>query len=441
MTLCVAFSGRNPVDIGRRRPQYAAMYEWVHAIDAPLLILCGPDPQVVAANRRGRDLLDIDPAADLPQPLASLVTLVDPRQAQAAIASAIAEGWQGLFLHLRGEVTTRMVHCSLGRLPEGAYALTLRPEIAGSLQERLVEILDHFPVGIEIYDSELKGVLYNKMSDELFLYPERPILHHDDWWELGFPDEEERAAAHAEWLAKLQAARREAGRVQFSEWSVRCRDGNRRMVQFRYRWIGPYYVLALWDVTSQRETERELRHLAVSDPLTGLWNRRRFEEDVALALDAFNRQGRGFGLLLIDIDHFKTINDRFGHLSGDEVLRAVATRCRRQLRQADLLARIGGEEFAVLLPDMDEAEAERVGRRLLASIAATPVEVGGHRIAVTLSIGCVEPHPQEAAAGLFARADDALYQAKADGRNGLRRGSPAPPAAPAAGQPPLMPLT
>nr|WP_246518609.1 GGDEF domain-containing protein [Ancylobacter lacus] len=276
------------------------------------------------------------------------------------------------------------------------------------------------------------------MSDELFLYPERPILHHDDWWEFGFPDPAERAAAHAEWLAKLQAARREAGRVQFSEWSVRCRDGSRRTVQFRYRWIGPYYVLALWDVTSQRETERELRHLAVSDPLTGLWNRRRFEEDVALALDAFSQWGRGFGLLLIDIDHFKAINDRFGHLSGDEVLRAVAARCRRQLRQADLLARIGGEEFAVLLPDMNETEAERVGRRLLTALAATPVEVGGHRIIVTLSIGCVVPRPQEDAASLFARADDALYRAKAEGRNSLCCGSPAPQAtAPR----PVMPST
>ncbi|MCK0197722.1 sensor domain-containing diguanylate cyclase [Ancylobacter sp. 6x-1] len=390
------------------------MHNWVHAIDAAILIVRAADFQTLALNRRAHILLAVPPGIALPRPVAEIVPLASSADFGAQLTAALDEVRHGFFIELCGDVSNRLVHCSIGFL-DGAYALTLEEKLPLSLRDDLIKIVDQIPVGIEIYDAEMQGLFFNKASDELFLYEERHILNFDDWWECGFPDEAERTAARAEWKAQLQLARAEPGRLQFSEWSVRCRDGTQRIVQFRYRWIGQYCVLALWDVTSQRETERELRHLAVSDPLTGLWNRRRFEQE---AVSEVARRGRsGLSLVLIDIDNFKVINDTHGHPVGDEVLREVSRRLETSLRSNDLLARIGGEEFAVLLPGVEPDDAADICGRLLGAIADVPINVNGQSLAVTVSIGCASLDGIDDSGELIARADRALYRAKAAGRN------------------------
>ncbi len=230
------------------------------------------------------------------------------------------------------------------------------------------------------------------------------------------PDPLERAAAFAEWTAKMEIARRD-GTIQFSEWKVRCRDGSTRIVQFRYRWVGDNYVLALWDVTTERQTEAHLRHLAVSDPLTGLWNRRRLTEDGQRELDLGAAGGKECSLLIVDIDRFKSINDNHGHAAGDEVLRSVAQRGLSQLRRSDVMARIGGEEFAVLLPGTSALEARTIAARLLRAIRV-PVVIGDDVvIEVTASIGGAGSAPDDDMDALMARCDRALYAAKTGGRN------------------------
>jgi diguanylate cyclase (GGDEF)-like protein len=159
--------------------------------------------------------------------------------------------------------------------------------------------------------------------------------------------------------------------------------------------------------------------LASTDPLTGLWNRRFFrlacEKELSRSLD----DRRTFSLLVADIDHFKRINDRYGHLTGDAVLCSIVSAIQTDLRPFDLLGRWGGEEFVVLLPDcssMDALEvAERLRRGVQDSILSAPDETP---IQVTMSLGVATCRgPQDPLDEIFRRADDALYQAKAAGRN------------------------
>jgi len=163
--------------------------------------------------------------------------------------------------------------------------------------------------------------------------------------------------------------------------------------------------------------EQELDLKASIDPLTGVANRRALEERIA---QEEARRARGhfpMSLLLIDLDHFKRVNDRYGHQTGDLVLREVTARCRRELREIDLLARIGGEEFVVLLPQADLAAATGAAERLRACIADRPIAVKGIEIPVTISIGGTEYHPGESFDEAFLRADAAVYRAKEAGRN------------------------
>ena len=159
---------------------------------------------------------------------------------------------------------------------------------------------------------------------------------------------------------------------------------------------------------------QQLQTLAIADPLTGTYNRRHMDTSLGIAVALKKRHGTPMSLLLLDIDHFKLINDEFGHAIGDEVLKKVAALINGSLRKIDLLFRIGGEEFAVLLPETDQSAAMQVAEKLRSAIAARPLH--GDRT-VTISIGVGELHADEESHGLLKRCDDALYQAKTEGRD------------------------
>lgn len=161
--------------------------------------------------------------------------------------------------------------------------------------------------------------------------------------------------------------------------------------------------------------------LAVIDPLTGLHNRRFAMPYLAGIAERAQSDQSSFAVMVVDLDRFKAVNDRFGHAAGDAVLVEVARRLMLNLRAGDLLARIGGEEFLVALPDVTFTEAQGAAERLCRAIDATPVAVpGGHSLTVTVSIGLAigEGHRfAETAAAIMDRADHALLAAKSDGRN------------------------
>jgi diguanylate cyclase (GGDEF)-like protein len=159
------------------------------------------------------------------------------------------------------------------------------------------------------------------------------------------------------------------------------------------------------------------RSAASTDPLTGLVNRRAFLEG-ALSLCARQaNRGLPVTLLMLDLDHFKSINDRFGHATGDEVLRVFAGVARSNMRGGDLVGRLGGEEFAVIVPEPIEF-AERIAERLRAAFELAGVTIDNHVIGATCSIGAASSaEPVTDISALIARADGALYRAKRDGRN------------------------
>ena len=173
-------------------------------------------------------------------------------------------------------------------------------------------------------------------------------------------------------------------------------------------------------IANQVAYQCRIEDLARKDPLTGVCNRRHFLELGERLLKLGARSKRPSSLLMVDLDHFKTVNDRFGHAAGDAVIRESARLMGREVRQTDLLARIGGEEFVILLPHADLETGLQVGERVREGIAsmAIPFEGLDHPLTITASLGlAVEDPGADSLASLMSKADQALYQAKAGGRN------------------------
>ena len=185
-----------------------------------------------------------------------------------------------------------------------------------------------------------------------------------------------------------------------------------------------------------RDTVRDGLRAAIRDPMTGLYNRRYALPHLARVARQAAQAGRGFAVMLADLDHFKQINDRFGHPAGDAVLIETARRLRASLQPQDMLARVGGEEFMIVMPDADLDAATAAARRMCRAIEATPFQADGcdSPIPVTISIGVVGspgpgqsslPPSDQAATLLIGQADKALYHAKDAGRNQVTLFSPA----------------
>ncbi len=160
-----------------------------------------------------------------------------------------------------------------------------------------------------------------------------------------------------------------------------------------------------------------LEHAALTDGLTGMQNRRYFDDALREYIVEFGRIGKPVGLMILDLDHFKKVNDTHGHDVGDEALKAVANCLRTMTRYHDVVARLGGEEFAVVAPNMDAEMLERFAERIRKAIAAMTVMAGEVRLKVTASVGLAVWDGKEAAEEFFRRADRQLYEAKRQGRN------------------------
>jgi diguanylate cyclase (GGDEF)-like protein/PAS domain S-box-containing protein len=179
-----------------------------------------------------------------------------------------------------------------------------------------------------------------------------------------------------------------------------------------------HFVAIERDVTEQKELEHTLERLSRTDPLTGLLNRRSLEDYLAKEYSRFKRHGTKFSVLLLDIDHFKSINDQYGHSTGDRVLKMLADSCTHNLRKHDVMARYGGEEFCVILPYTGCEAAAVLAEKLRTGIAAKALEAGDGEVRVTASIGVSEVQATDKNPGdILERADAALYEAKQSGRD------------------------
>jgi diguanylate cyclase (GGDEF)-like protein len=173
-------------------------------------------------------------------------------------------------------------------------------------------------------------------------------------------------------------------------------------------------VAHVQDFSEQQELARRMSYLADHDALTGLFTRRRFEETLAQQRHAMSRYGNRGALLLIDLDRFKSVNDKFGHQAGDDVLKGVAAVLRARVRDTDVLARLGGDEFAIILPQADLAQAQVVADDVVQMLRETPAIIGRKKVPITASVGVVA-FADAIGEDPVAAADTAMYRAKRAG--------------------------
>jgi diguanylate cyclase (GGDEF)-like protein/PAS domain S-box-containing protein len=284
--------------------------------------------------------------------------------------------------------------------------VTEREQAASALDEHHRVMADAAPVAMWFADCDQRLQYVNTAWVALTDLPLHAVVGLD-WREDVHPLDDDH----------LQRA--VAGTTAFTvEYRRRCADGN-------YRWVFDSVIPRLdvegkpsgWvgtsvDISERKALEEQLRHQAEHDPLTGLVNRRRFEAEFARQIERARDHGQPGALLLLDVDHFKPINDTHGHAHGDRVLLDVASALRERLRASDAVARIGGDEFAILLGRVSAKTAIAVAESLRERVHAAQPEV-------TVSVGLVhfEGGADADARALMDAADRALYDAKAGGRN------------------------
>jgi diguanylate cyclase (GGDEF)-like protein/PAS domain S-box-containing protein len=214
------------------------------------------------------------------------------------------------------------------------------------------------------------------------------------------------------------------GRIDDFESEMQTSSGRRFWASLsgqRLRFAGADALLAaIVDVTAQKHAREDLVVQATRDALTGAFNRRYVENVLSKEIERSERHARPLAVAILDADHFKRINDTHGHQTGDEVLRAITERCRNTLRSHDVFGRYGGEEFVIVFPETNLAEAGMVAERLRAAVADQPFKFGGDALDVTVSIGLAAHKPGHDMDKLLQCADAALYNAKQDGRNLVR---------------------
>lgn len=325
---------------------------------------------------------------------------------------------EGLPITALGYVNRAVVYLFIGGLT-GRFATTLRTLEAESAR--------HFDLSLDMistvgFDGCFKRVnpaferVLGYRPDELVGRPFLDFVHPDDRERT-----EREAASLSDGAKTMQFQNRyfaKDGEVLWLEWtSIPLLEE------------GLIYGVAR-DVTERKVLEQELERLSQRDPLTGLFNRRRFEEALRHQLAYTRRYGKGGALLMIDLDRFKQINDQLGHAVGDEALRHVAAVLSDNLRGSDTLARdaepsrvvarLGGDEFVALLPEADGAGAAAAAERLAEALSAAPLIVDGREIELRVSIGVAtfDEHGLPGEEELLAAADRAMYVAKAGGGGG-----------------------
>ena len=179
-------------------------------------------------------------------------------------------------------------------------------------------------------------------------------------------------------------------------------------------------VYFIHDISQQKELIQALHDIASYDSLTEIFNRGKLMEELEKELLRMKRYGKCFSVLMVDIDHFKLVNDLYGHQAGDEVLKALATECKNRIRKTDSIGRYGGEEFMIILPESDEDSAFHVAESIRKSIADLDFRSNEDLIKITISIGIKTVYHNEDSLSveyIIKCADSALYNAKRNGRN------------------------
>jgi len=284
----------------------------------------------------------------------------------------------------------------------------------------LEAIMNNASDAIVLFDSEGRIFFWNPAAERLFGYSKEESLDRN-FFELLVPAEDESGWLHA---IKGELAQ-EAVRSLPSGWTVEfkalCRDGSTVDIEVALSTfeVGStrYNVGIARDISRRKQFEKELVKLSITDPLTGVYNRRHFERRIRDEIKKARLEGRDLSLVILDLDHFKSINDRFGHDKGDQVLKATTDLIREHLQGKGTLARWGGEEFVILLPGLSAADAADLAETLREGINNMRFDGDAE---ITASFGVAGLAPDDTFDTLIKKADNMLYEAKANGRNRVR---------------------
>lgn len=391
--------------------------------NAAAILLVGPDHRIRLANRRAKELfaggrpLKRIPFRQLQGSEEGADDLLEQTELLRQNKGAVEA--EHPFPDTNGQLHWFSIHGTLldAERPDGDIIWTLiditerrQMEVAlSAARVRLIEVIRHFPGGVLLENADGRILVVNQALCDLFGLEVPPDsltgTERDRFYQL--LDLQSAVAAPEDRRQDNQRISElimtDGRTLQINQIPIRIKDTD----------VGKLWIAA--DITEWREHERNLERLATTDPLTGLANRRALLQGMEREL---RRTGPGHvegALLVLDLDHFKSINDTYGHAAGDKVLVHLAHLLRSMLRQNDIAGRLGGEEFAVLLPGAERERALAIAERLRLAVEHSAIEYEGRVIAVTASIGLA---PLEGEVdGIFALADEALYRAKNEGRN------------------------
>ena len=293
-------------------------------------------------------------------------------------------------------------------------------------EQRLRAMLDNLPVGVLLVQEGQRMVYRNRSFVRITGYTEAQMVQTEQWWQRAYPDPAQREHVQLQWDELLNKASNEGGAIAPAEYEICCADGQRRLVCISGMLQGEDHLVVVEDLTERKAAEAEIQYLAYYDSLTRLPNRRLLLDRMHQVLAACERRKRCGALLLLDIDHFKTLNETYGHEAGDQLLRQVAERLQAATHEDHTVARYGDDEFVVVLEDLAEgaqeaaAPTEEAGQHLLEVLRA-PFQLKGQTYHCSVSIGAtIFCDLADSVDELLKRADLAMNQAKAAGRDTLR---------------------
>lgn len=291
--------------------------------------------------------------------------------------------------------------------------------LSGLSIEQLESLLNLLPVPLSWALLETGEIMFmNAKFTETFGYAKGDFSTVPDWIAKAYPTEEQRQLTTSEWMKYIHAPPETAYEVPVLEIVVICKDGTQKVAEHSGV-ILPKAGLALAtfiDITERKAAEQESKALAETCPLTGLLNRRAFDAHLEHGIWMANRESKHLALILADLDHFKSINDTYGHQTGDAVLKEFANRLKQSLRATDKVARLGGDEFSLILSNVKDKDAILVCEKIQ-KFMDEPIHVNEVVINIGCSLGIAEfPIDAPNANKLFLAADEALYESKGKGR-------------------------
>jgi diguanylate cyclase (GGDEF)-like protein/PAS domain S-box-containing protein len=293
-------------------------------------------------------------------------------------------------------------------------------------ETRLYRVLDSLPVGVCLVQHDGSMTYRNKRFLQICGFTQEEVPDLETWWEKAVEEPLERDSARRKWAQAGNPAGDALGMMPPTELAIRSSQGLRRVVEIAGVMLENDRLMTMVDLSQRKADEEEIKYLAFYDLLTHLPNRRLLLDRVQQALSAGARRQRSGALLMLDLDHFKTLNETRGHDCGDSLLRQVARRLNDCVHEDHTVARHGGDEFVVLLEDLADspeeaaAAAEEMAQRILVALRS-PYMLDGEPYHGTVSMGAtLFEGLADSADELLKRADMAMYQAKAAGRNMLQ---------------------